>query len=143
MAIFWGWLSDGPLKGARWPFLYIGAAITIIFNILLLKMPLYTNIEGRKIVYWLSAIGVSPTEPIPHQTECILTRIERRRTTALVVDQRNLLRRHREARIPYCCRQRLCLCRAGRRTQLCVEDHRLPGREKGLHLVDCSAGSFE
>ncbi|EPE03059.1 allantoate permease [Ophiostoma piceae UAMH 11346] len=57
MAIFWGWLSDGPLKGARWPFLYIGAAITIVFNILLLKMPLYTNIEGRKIVYWLSAIG--------------------------------------------------------------------------------------
>lgn len=29
MALIWGWLSDGPLKGARWPFMYIGAVITV------------------------------------------------------------------------------------------------------------------
>ncbi|KAF5721331.1 tartrate transporter [Fusarium globosum] len=29
----------------------------IIFNILLLNMPLYSNVDGRKVVYWLSKIG--------------------------------------------------------------------------------------
>ncbi|KAF5549701.1 transporter [Fusarium napiforme] len=29
----------------------------IIFNILLLNIPLYSNVDGRKIVYWLSNIG--------------------------------------------------------------------------------------
>lgn len=29
IALIWGWLSDGPLKGARWPFIYIGAVITV------------------------------------------------------------------------------------------------------------------
>jgi hypothetical protein len=29
MALSWGWLSDGPLKGARWPFIYAGAIITV------------------------------------------------------------------------------------------------------------------
>ncbi|KAH6972289.1 major facilitator superfamily domain-containing protein [Ilyonectria sp. MPI-CAGE-AT-0026] len=58
MALIWGWLSDGPLKGARWPFMYIGAVITIILHALLLKMPLYTNITGRMAVYWLAYMGL-------------------------------------------------------------------------------------
>ncbi|RKL02984.1 hypothetical protein BFJ68_g11773 [Fusarium oxysporum] len=58
MALTWGWLSDGPLQGARWPFIYAGAILIIIFNILLLNMPLYSNVDGRKVVYWLSNIGV-------------------------------------------------------------------------------------
>lgn len=29
MALFWGWLSDGPLKGLRWPFIYAGAIIAV------------------------------------------------------------------------------------------------------------------
>ncbi|KAF5986572.1 transporter [Fusarium coicis] len=61
MAFTWGWLSDGPLQGARWPFIYAGAILIrpkqIIFNILLLNMPLYSNVDGRKVVYWLSNIG--------------------------------------------------------------------------------------
>ncbi|SCV47298.1 related to transporter protein [Fusarium fujikuroi] len=57
MALAWGWLSDGPLQGARWPFIYAGAILIIIFNILLLNMPLYSNVDGRKVVYWLSKIG--------------------------------------------------------------------------------------
>jgi ACS family pantothenate transporter-like MFS transporter len=59
MAFVWGSLSDGPLKGARWPFIYAGAVITLIFSILMRQMPLYENIYGRKVVYWLSQIGVS------------------------------------------------------------------------------------
>lgn len=31
----------------------------LIFDVLLLKMPLYSNISGRTVVYWLSNIGVS------------------------------------------------------------------------------------
>ncbi|KAH8878540.1 MFS general substrate transporter [Thozetella sp. PMI_491] len=57
MAIVWGWASDGPFRGARWPFIQAGAIITLIFSIVLLKMPLYDNINGRTIVYWLANIG--------------------------------------------------------------------------------------
>ncbi|CAM1502329.1 Fc.00g043130.m01.CDS01 [Cosmosporella sp. VM-42] len=58
MALIWGWLSDGPFKGARWPFLHAGAIITIIFCSLLRQMPLYSNIHGRMALYWLSQIGL-------------------------------------------------------------------------------------
>ncbi|KAF4460158.1 MFS general substrate transporter [Fusarium albosuccineum] len=57
VALFWGWLSDGPCKGARWPFIYAGAIITMAFNIPLLKMSLYGNITGRMIIYWFANIG--------------------------------------------------------------------------------------
>ncbi|KAI0177921.1 allantoate permease [Pestalotiopsis sp. NC0098] len=58
VALIWGWLSDGPCRGARWPFIYAGAVITIVFSALLRQMPLYTNIHGRTVVYWLSNIGL-------------------------------------------------------------------------------------
>jgi hypothetical protein len=29
MAFVWGWLSDGPCRGARWPFIYFGALLTV------------------------------------------------------------------------------------------------------------------
>ncbi|KAJ5369187.1 major facilitator superfamily domain-containing protein, partial [Penicillium cataractarum] len=58
IAFIWGWLSDGPCRGSRWPFVYVGAVISIVFCALLRQMPLYSNIEGRKIVYWLSNIGL-------------------------------------------------------------------------------------
>ncbi|TVY84257.1 Pantothenate transporter liz1 [Lachnellula suecica] len=57
IAFIWGWLSDGPCRGARWPFIYAGAIITTLFTVLMLKMPLYENIYGRKVVYWLSQFG--------------------------------------------------------------------------------------
>jgi hypothetical protein len=34
MAFIWGWLSDGPCRGARWPFVYAGAVITVITDAL-------------------------------------------------------------------------------------------------------------
>ncbi|KAF8848307.1 allantoate permease [Acephala macrosclerotiorum] len=57
MAFVWGWLSDGPFRGARWPFIYAGAIITLVFTILMRQMPLYENIHGRMVVYWLSQLG--------------------------------------------------------------------------------------
>ena len=86
VALTWGWLSDGPCRGARWPFIYIGAAITVwrhclssahfiarwlhiffrlaqlVFGVLMLEFPMYSNIKGRMIIYWLSDIGVSTTK---------------------------------------------------------------------------------
>ena len=29
MAFLWGWLSDGPLRGRRYPFIYAGAIINV------------------------------------------------------------------------------------------------------------------
>jgi ACS family pantothenate transporter-like MFS transporter len=58
MAFVWGWTSD-IFGGARSPFIYLGAALTLLFSVLMRQMPLYTNIHGRTIVYWLSNIGVS------------------------------------------------------------------------------------
>ncbi|KAM0469631.1 hypothetical protein ACHAP7_009862 [Fusarium lateritium] len=57
MALFWGWLSDGPLNGLRWPFIYAGAIIAMAFDIALLKMPLYDSITDRTLVYWFANIG--------------------------------------------------------------------------------------
>ncbi|KIY01808.1 uncharacterized protein Z520_01946 [Fonsecaea multimorphosa CBS 102226] len=57
MSFVWGWLSDGPLRGRRWPFIYAGAFITLIFSVVLRQMPLYTDVYDRKVVYWLSQIG--------------------------------------------------------------------------------------
>lgn len=34
MALVWGWLSDGPLHGSRWPFIYAGAITTVSFELL-------------------------------------------------------------------------------------------------------------
>ncbi len=79
MAFVWGWLSDGPFRGARYPFIYLGAVLTVslkslrslrsladksfaiqlIFTVLMRQMPLYEHIYSRKVVYWLSQIGVS------------------------------------------------------------------------------------
>ncbi|PYH93374.1 allantoate permease [Aspergillus ellipticus CBS 707.79] len=57
VAFTWGWLSDGPCHGSRWPFIYIGAVLSLIFCVLLRQMPLYSNISGRMAVYWLSNVG--------------------------------------------------------------------------------------
>lgn len=57
MSLIWAWLSDGPCRGARWPFIYAGAIITMAFCIAMRQMPLYSDVEGRKIVYWLSQLG--------------------------------------------------------------------------------------
>ncbi|PWY89167.1 putative allantoate permease [Aspergillus heteromorphus CBS 117.55] len=57
VALIWGFLSDGPCHGSRWPFIYIGAVVSLLFVLLLRQMPLYSNISGRMAVYWLSNIG--------------------------------------------------------------------------------------
>lgn len=29
MALIWGWLSDGPCRGSRWPFIYAGVVLNV------------------------------------------------------------------------------------------------------------------
>lgn len=57
MALLWAWLSDGPCRGARWPFIYAGAVMTLACTVAMLKMPLYTDVDGRKVLYWISLLG--------------------------------------------------------------------------------------
>ncbi|KAK4685091.1 MFS transporter, ACS family, pantothenate transporter, partial [Tremellales sp. Uapishka_1] len=57
VALSWAWLSDGWAKGRRWPFIYIGAVYTLIINVVLLKIPLYKNLNGVKAVYWIMYAG--------------------------------------------------------------------------------------
>ncbi|OCL06351.1 hypothetical protein AOQ84DRAFT_365873 [Glonium stellatum] len=64
MTFIWGWLSDEPLHGRRWPFIYLGAVIMLTFNTLLWQMPLYSNIHGRKVGYRLGQVGFSVGPPI-------------------------------------------------------------------------------
>ncbi|TLD32514.1 transporter protein [Venturia nashicola] len=57
MSLLWAWLSDGPLRGRRYPFIYLGAFITLIVSVLLRQTPLYSNIYQRKWMYWMSRLG--------------------------------------------------------------------------------------
>ena len=43
VAASWAWISDGPLKGRRWPFIYIGAVITVSLPLATLR----SSSEGR------------------------------------------------------------------------------------------------
>ncbi|KAF7318451.1 MFS general substrate transporter [Mycena chlorophos] len=58
-AIIAAWLSDGPAKGRRWPFLLFGGVFGLIMDIVWLKMPLYTNIGGHLAYFWLIMLGAA------------------------------------------------------------------------------------
>lgn len=58
-ALAGAWISDGPLRGRRWPIIYFGAIIMLACAIVLKTLPLYTNITAHFAVYWLIGPGVS------------------------------------------------------------------------------------
>jgi len=58
-ALTWAWIADGPMRGTRWPFLYLNAFLTIIFAATLLHLPVYKSIKGHFVVYYLSNIAGS------------------------------------------------------------------------------------
>ncbi len=49
--------ADFP-KGKRYPFIYLGAVLNLIFNIAWLAMPLYKNIPGHFAYFYLMTTGV-------------------------------------------------------------------------------------
>jgi len=59
VALAYAWLSDGLFRGRRWPFIYLGAVITIIFAAVIRDRDLYSNIKGTIVLYWFAGVGVS------------------------------------------------------------------------------------
>jgi len=55
-SLAWAWIADGPMRGTRWPFIYLNAFLTIIFSAVLLHLPIYQSINGHFAVYYLSNI---------------------------------------------------------------------------------------
>jgi hypothetical protein len=71
------------------------------FHIALLRMPLYSDITGRKIVYWFANIGVRDNVSGVSSvgvSEADMGAIDGCGTTDLELDQRNMLGRYRKAR---------------------------------------------
>jgi ACS family pantothenate transporter-like MFS transporter len=59
-ALIGAWISDGPLRGRRWPIIYFGAVVMLVSGIVLKVTPLYQSIKGHYAIYWLFNMGVSP-----------------------------------------------------------------------------------
>lgn len=57
VSLAYAWLSDGPFRGRRWPFIYLGALLAISFAIPLRIIPLYDNIRAHFALYWLCIVG--------------------------------------------------------------------------------------
>ncbi|KAL1412032.1 hypothetical protein Q8F55_003029 [Vanrija albida] len=53
----YAWLSDGPFRGRRWPFIYAGVIITTPIAIALRVLPLYDNIKAHFGLYWVQSVG--------------------------------------------------------------------------------------
>ncbi|KAJ6461022.1 major facilitator superfamily domain-containing protein [Mycena sanguinolenta] len=58
-ALTLAWVSDGPAKGRRWPFVIAGSITTLIFDTVWLSMPLYTNIRGHFAYFYLMTLGTT------------------------------------------------------------------------------------
>ncbi|KAJ7621041.1 major facilitator superfamily domain-containing protein [Roridomyces roridus] len=59
VALILAWVSDGPAKGLRWPFILAGAIVTLLFDIVWLSMPLYSNIPGHFAYFYLMVLGTT------------------------------------------------------------------------------------
>ncbi|KAJ6454570.1 major facilitator superfamily domain-containing protein [Mycena vulgaris] len=58
-ALILAWVSDGPAKGLRWPFVIAGSIVTLIFDTVWLTMPLYSNIRGHFAYFYLMTLGTT------------------------------------------------------------------------------------
>ncbi|OWZ68204.1 hypothetical protein AYX14_05536 [Cryptococcus neoformans] len=57
VALAFAWLSDGLFRGRRWPFVYVGAVISLIIASILVHFPLYKDVDSTIILYWFSTVG--------------------------------------------------------------------------------------
>ncbi|EJT99513.1 MFS general substrate transporter [Dacryopinax primogenitus] len=58
-SLAWAWIADGPMRGTRWPFIYLNAVLMIIFAVTLRQLPIYQSITGHFVIYYLSNIAGS------------------------------------------------------------------------------------
>ena len=49
-----GWLSDGPLRGRRWPMIVFFTTVNVVVCIALLCIPVYHNISGHFVLYYMT-----------------------------------------------------------------------------------------
>lgn len=49
-----GWLSDGPLRGRRWPMIVFFTSVNVVVCIALLAVPVYHNIPGHFVLYYMT-----------------------------------------------------------------------------------------
>ncbi|KAM0747648.1 MFS general substrate transporter [Meredithblackwellia eburnea MCA 4105] len=59
--LFFGWVSDGPLRGRRWPVILFVHSAVIALDVALLYIPLYGKQNVRLPLYIFSAVGSSIT----------------------------------------------------------------------------------
>lgn len=65
MALAWGWLSDGPCRGARWPFIYIGAFTTVSQEMLYRLSEFHTTVAN-------SCLYLADHFRLPHDADALL-----------------------------------------------------------------------
>ncbi|WOO82739.1 Pantothenate transporter FEN2 [Vanrija pseudolonga] len=58
IGFIFAWLSDGPFRGRRWPFIYAGCLLSLCIAIPLKVIPLYGNIDAHFALYWLNYLGM-------------------------------------------------------------------------------------
>ncbi|KAJ7694821.1 major facilitator superfamily domain-containing protein [Mycena rosella] len=58
-ALILAWVSDGPARGLRWPFVIAGSLTTLIFDTVWLSMPLYSSIRGHFAYFYLMTLGTT------------------------------------------------------------------------------------
>ena len=51
-----GWMSDGPLRGRRWPMIIVFTLFNAVICIVLLVMPVYHNIPAHFVLYYLTGL---------------------------------------------------------------------------------------
>ncbi|KAF7304315.1 MFS general substrate transporter [Mycena chlorophos] len=59
VALILAWISDGPLKGRRYPIIILGAILVLVFDIIWLRMPLWENIPGHFAYFYLMVLGTT------------------------------------------------------------------------------------
>ncbi|KAG4436104.1 hypothetical protein IFR05_008424 [Cadophora sp. M221] len=81
------WISDGPLKGRRWPTIIFGNLVAIVIFTLLVVTPVFGPFSHRAPLYIMSSIGGSAVPlTMAWMTELISDNAEQRAFTAAAMN---------------------------------------------------------
>ncbi|KAF8867029.1 putative pantothenate transporter liz1 [Acephala macrosclerotiorum] len=81
------WISDGPLRGRRWPTIIPGNLVAIVIFVLLVETPVFGPFSHRAPLYILSSIGGSAVPlTMAWMAELIFDNAEQRAFTAAAMN---------------------------------------------------------
>jgi len=81
------WISDGPLKGRRWPTIIFGNLVAIVIFVLLVVTPVFGPFNHRAPLYIVSSIGGSAVPlTMAWMSELISDNAEQRAFTAAAMN---------------------------------------------------------